>query len=164
MSCVIRKMRQTEYPMLENFLYDAVQQDEEHIQLPRSILKEPKPRLYLENFGNLNSDQCLCAEMRGQVVGAVWVRNVDDGYGSIDSDTPELAVSLQKEHRGQGIGTRLVWEMLTCLKMAGHERTSAFVNKSNYAVRMYKNLGFEVADENPREYIMVCQLQKRSHA
>ena len=164
MSCVIRKMRQTEYPMLKNFLYDAVIQDEEHIELPRSILDEPEQKIYLENFGNGDDDQCLCAEMRGQVVGAVWVRKMEGGYGSLDGDTPELVVSMNKDYRGKGIGTQLVWEMLTCLRVKGHERASAFVNRSNYAVKMYKNLGFEVADGNLKEYIMVCQLQKRSYA
>jgi len=30
--------------------------------------------------------------------------------------------------------------------------------KENYAVNMYKNLDFEVAEENKEDYIMICKL------
>ena len=29
----------------------------------------------------------------------------------------------------------------------------------NYAVRMYRKIGFEIVDENDEEYIMICKLQ-----
>ena len=32
------------------------------------------------------------------------------------------------------------------------------VQKANYAVRMYENVGFKTVDENDEEYIMVCEL------
>lgn len=32
------------------------------------------------------------------------------------------------------------------------------VQKANYAVKMYKNVGFKTVDENAEEYIMVCEL------
>lgn len=32
------------------------------------------------------------------------------------------------------------------------------VQKANYAVRMYENIGFKTVDENDEEYIMVCEL------
>jgi len=28
----------------------------------------------------------------------------------------------------------------------------------NYAVRMYREIGFEIVDENDEEYIMICKL------
>lgn len=39
---------------------------------------------------------------------------------------------------------------------SGWEKLSA--KKANYAVKMYKNAGFEIVDENAEEYIMVCEL------
>lgn len=33
-----------------------------------------------------------------------------------------------------------------------------FVPEANYAVRMYKKVGFEIVDENDEEYIMVCEM------
>ena len=32
----------------------------------------------------------------------------------------------------------------------------------NYAVRMYRKVGFEIVDENDEEYIMICKLQELS--
>ena len=49
-------------------------------------------------------------------------------------------------------------EMLAMLKEKGYERASLAVQKANYAVRMYENVGFKTVDENDEEYIMVCEL------
>ena len=48
--------------------------------------------------------------------------------------------------------------MLALLKEKGYKRASLAVQKANYAVRMYKNVGFKTVDENEEEYIMVCSL------
>ena len=49
-------------------------------------------------------------------------------------------------------------EMLKLLKENGYKKASLAVQKANYAVKMYKKLGFEVVDENEEEYIMVYKL------
>ena len=46
-------------------------------------------------------------------------------------------------------------DMLALLAARGFRRASLAVQKANYAVRMYKNVGFEIADENDEEFIMV---------
>lgn len=38
-------------------------------------------------------DKALVAEIQGNVVGAIWVRIMND-YGHIDNDTPSLAMSV----------------------------------------------------------------------
>lgn len=48
--------------------------------------------------------------------------------------------------------------MLAELKDKGYKKTSLSVQKQNYAVKMYRNVGFEIVDENEEEYIMVCKL------
>ena len=102
-------------------------------------------------------DWCLVAEVKRKIVGAVWVRIMDD-YGHIDDETPSFAISLHEEYRNLGIGTALMRDMLEFLKNKDYKRTSLSVQKANYAVRMYQKVGFEVIDENEEEYIMVCQL------
>ena len=49
-------------------------------------------------------------------------------------------------------------EMLRILKSKGYKQASLAVQKANYAVKMYKKVGFEVVDENKEEYIMLCHL------
>ena len=61
-------------------------------------------------------------------------------------------------NRGQGIGSQLMVRMLELLKWQGYERASLAVQKANYAVRMYENVGFKTVDKNDEEYIMVCEL------
>lgn len=48
--------------------------------------------------------------------------------------------------------------MLDLLKQNGYKQTSLAVQKANYAVKMYKNVGFYTIDENDEEYIMICKL------
>lgn len=94
------------------------------------------------------------AEVGGKIVGAVWVRIMND-YGHIDDETPSLAISLYKEYRGFGIGTAMMKEILTLLKAHGYSRVSLSVQKANYAAKMYLKIGFEIVKENEEEYIMV---------
>jgi len=76
----------------------------------------------------------------------------------VDDETPSFAISLIPEYRSCGIGTRMMKEMLSLLKRNGYRQTSLAVQKANYAVRMYRNIGFEIIDENDEEYIMVCRI------
>ncbi len=69
-----------------------------------------------------------------------------------------FAISLYKEYRNHGIGTRLMTTMLDELRRQGYRQASLAVQKANYAVRMYLSVGFEIIDENEEEYIMLCRL------
>ncbi len=42
--------------------------------------------------------------------------------------------------------------------MFEYQRASLYVQKKNYAVKMYRALGFEVVVDNPEEYIMLVRL------
>jgi GNAT superfamily N-acetyltransferase len=86
------------------------------------------------------------------------LRVYTEDFGHIDDATPSFAISLYKEYRKQGIGSQLMVKMLELLKRQGYERASLAVQKANYAVKMYENVGFKVVDENDEEYIMVCEL------
>ena len=90
-------------------------------------------------------------------MGTAWARIMDD-YGHIDNNTPSIAISLYKDHRGHGIGTELMIYLLEVLRRQGFCQVSLAVQKENYAVRMYKKVGFETVDENSQEYIMICRL------
>lgn len=155
----IREMTAAEYPLLEDFLYEAIFIPEGVEAPPKDIIKRPELQVYIEDFGAKKGDLCYCAEENGKVIGAVWVRIMND-YGHIDNDTPSFAISLYKEYRGKGTGTALMKTMLEALKEKGYRQASLAVQKANYAYKMYRKVGFEVADENEEEYIMVCALGK----
>lgn len=113
--------------------------------------------MYVSDFGKQKDDHCFVAEVDGKVVGAVWVRIMND-YGHIDDETPSFAISLYKEYRGYGIGTALMEQMLSSLKEIGYKKTSLAVQKTNYALKIYLKIGFVIVDENEEEYIMVNYL------
>ena len=152
----IREIRKNEYSILSGFLYESIFIPKGMNKPPKSIIEQPELQVYIEDFGK-KDDWCLVAEIKEKIVGAVWVRIMDD-YGHIDDETPSFAISLYEEYRNMGIGTALMRDMLELLKNKGYKQTSLSVQKANYAVRMYQKVGFEVIDENEEEYIMVCRL------
>jgi ribosomal protein S18 acetylase RimI-like enzyme len=159
----IREITAGDYPLLAEFLYLAVYQRDRSQPIPRSVLTEPRVRIYVEGFGSLPDDRGLVAEADRKVVGAAWARVLGGdppGYGHIDDSTPELAISLLPEYRGRGIGTRMMRDLIQLLAECGYAQTSLSVDKANYAVRMYEGLGFEVAAENDDDLLMIRGLSK----
>ena len=156
MDYIIREIRKNEYPILSEFLYEAIFIPEGMDKPPKSIIKQPEMQVYIEDFGK-EDDWCFVAEIKEKIVGAVWVRIMND-YGHIDDETPSFAMSLYEEYRDLGIGTALMGVMLQFLREKGYKQASLSVQKANYAVRMYRKAGFEVINENEEEYIMVCRL------
>ena len=158
MKYIIREIKQTEYSVLDEFLYEAIFIPDGTEPPERSIINLPELQVYVADFGKEKDDICFVAEVEGKVVGAVWVRVMND-YGHIEDGVPSFAISLYKEYRGYGIGTALMQRMLCELKQRGYEKVSLSVQKANYAVQMYLKVGFEVLNEHEEEYIMVCDLK-----
>lgn len=153
----LRKIRPDEMDLIKDFLYEAIYIPEGVEPPAREIIEQPELKLYYDGFGSGRADNCIVADDNGRVIGAIWTRIMND-YGHVDDETPSFAISLYKEYRGQGIGTRLMKEMLALLRSQGYRKASLAVQKANYAVRMYEKAGFRTVDENNEEYIMVCEL------
>ena len=111
----IREIQKQEYPLLDHFLYEAIFVPEGIEPPPKTIIKSPELQVYVERFGESNDDWGLVAEVDGKIIGAVWVRIMND-YGHIDDETPSLAISLYKEYRDFGIGTAMMKEILALMK------------------------------------------------
>ena len=158
----IRKILPEELGILDEMLYEAIFKPEGNEPFPRSVTQIPEINVYIEGFGGRKDDYCLVADLSGSIIGAVWVRILAGkirGYGNIDDQTPEFAISLLKEYRNQGIGTLLMQKMIEYLKRKGYAQTSLSVQKNNYAVKMYQKLGFEIIHENEEDYLMVLRLK-----
>lgn len=161
MDYVIRHIRQAEWPLIEDFLYEAVFIPEGFEgEVPRSVIRDdPKCRAAYLGFGSLPDDRALVAVVDDTVVGACWVRTTDE-YGHIDDDTPSFSISLYEPYRGYGMGGAMMRRMLDELGEAGYARVSLSVQKENPALRLYERLGFRIvgygADKS--EWLMACQL------
>lgn len=157
MDYIIRELRQEEVKVLDTFLYEAIFIPEGVEAPSKEIIKQPELQVYVTDFGKKKGDICFVAEADNKIVGAVWVRIMND-YGHVDDETPSFAISLLKEYRNYGIGTELMKRMLDELRDNGYQQSSLAVQKMNYAVSMYKKVGFEIVDENEEEFIMICRL------
>ena len=157
MDYTIRNIKETEYKVLSDFLYEAIFIPDGVKAPSKDIINKLELQVYISDFGKHKGDYGLVAESDKKIIGAVWVRIMND-YGHVDNETPSFAISLFPEYRNHGIGTALMKSMIDLLKAEKYKQASLAVQKANYAVNMYKNVGFEIVDENEEEYIMICKL------
>ena len=126
MNYLIRELKQDENKVLDTFLYEAIFIPEGVSAPPKDIINQPDLQVYVKDFGKNKGDLCLVAQVSDKIVGAVWVRIMND-YGHIDNETPSFAISLLKHYRNYGIGTELMKQMLTKLKLEGYKQASLFI-------------------------------------
>lgn len=69
-------------------------------------------------------------------------------------------MSIYPQYRNKGIGTSLLKNFLIFLRQKNYTQISLSVQKNNYAVNMYKKLGFKIISQNQSEYIMSLLLKK----
>ncbi len=121
MQYIIRKIKETEYDVLNDFIYEAIFIPKGVEPPPKSIIQNEDLQVYVRDFGKFPDDHCLIAETDGKIVGAVWTRIMND-YGHVDDATPSFAISLYKEYRSFGIGTAMMKHMLELLKQSGYKQ------------------------------------------
>ena len=160
----VRELKEPDYVCLNEFLYQAIYIPEGMSLPPRSIINEPEIFVYIKDFGTQAGDLGVVAEQNGQNIGAAWTRIIP-AYGHVDTETPELAISVLPEFRGYGIGTKLMKRLFEVLRNNGYKQTSLSVQKDNPAVRLYKRLGYKMSGERfdhagHEDYLMIKELQK----
>jgi len=141
----VREIAVEDYPLLEDFLYNAIYIPPGMTMPPREFIFDPEIYLYVKGFGG--KDDCgVVAERDGEVIGAAWTRIIP-AYGHIDAETPELAISVLSEYRAKGVGSALMLRLFELLRGRGYRRTSLSVQKNNPAVRFYERLGYKIVGE-----------------
>ena len=148
MTYSIRSIEPSDQSHLWEFLYQAIYAAS---PVPREIVHQPELAKYADAWGRLGDLGFMAVALENQAsVGAAWVRlfTVENrGYGYIDEATPELAIAVLPEYRGQGIGTTLLMHLFEQAKHH-YSAISLSVSVDNPAMRLYRRLGFEaVAQE-----------------
>lgn len=157
----IRLIDKPDIHILEKFLYNAIYIPDVNTPLDKSIIYNKEIYNYIEGVGKAD-DIVLGCEYNNKIVALSWSRILNGevkGYGNIDDETPEIAISVLKRYRNKGIGTSLLKEHLKVLKNNNYKRVSLSVNKENYALDLYKKLGFDIIKENNEDYIMVLNFK-----
>jgi GNAT superfamily N-acetyltransferase len=141
----IRDLRDDEIGFLQEMLYAALAWRPD-VQLPPAewVLAHPQVSVFHTGWGR-PGDTALVAEIEGRAVGLVWYRMFTDaahGEGFVDEATPELAIAVVEEHRGRGIGRRLLLAAHERAKNDGLARLSLSVDPDNPAKRLYAASGY----------------------
>ena len=150
---IIRPIKPSEYPLLEDFHYMTISAPPGAAPHPRDIIYQPKSYQYIKDFGRLN-DFCVVAEVDNRVVGAAWTRFIR-GYGFVDDETPELAIAVLPEYRGRGLGSAMLESLHKIVRDRGNWAISLAVEKTNPAVHLYQRMGYQTVAENDDDFIMV---------
>ena len=107
------------------------------------VLADPRYAMYLAGWPR-RGDCGLVAEQDGPV-GAAWYRAYTEaihGYGFVAEDTPELSIAVRASRRREGIGRRLLMELIRASVAEGHPALSLSVNHENPARGLYESVGF----------------------
>jgi GNAT superfamily N-acetyltransferase len=130
-----------------------------------AVQKQPCLTRYVQNWGR-DGDMGFVACIGNLPIGAAWVRlwSIGDrGFGSIDDVTPELAMAVLPEYRGQGIGTKLLNQILETAQGL-FPGICLSVRAENPVANLYQRAGFiklegsEVVNRiGGSSYTMVCK-------
>lgn len=156
----IRNIRPDEHYFLREMLEQAIYFPDESLKQEKLLELEPVLSKYFENFGR-TGDLALVAVNGDILVGAIWTRlfaKEKGSYGFVDENTPELSMAIREDHRGQGIGTRLIDKLFEKLRDRGFRQVSLSVDKRNPALNLYQRSGFELFSEDGNAYTMLRRI------
>ncbi len=125
-----------QYLAKELLLYAAgLDETDERLDRPSSLEQ------YEINYGSYNGDVGVYMIVSNKVVGGAWTRILENGFGHVDAETPELTFAVKPEFRNQGIGTSIMNQLFTEVSKV-FEQMSLSVGEKSPAVGLYKRLGF----------------------
>jgi len=116
---------------------------------PRFTMREvedtPQFRHYYDGWPSDEDFGLVVEGAEGAAVAVVWLRYFtaqDPGYGFVADTIPELSIWVSAEHRGQGIGGRLLHRVTEVAQSRGVTAISLSVEDGNPAARLYARHGF----------------------
>jgi ribosomal protein S18 acetylase RimI-like enzyme len=126
---------------------------------------DPMSARYLDGWGRLGDAGLVAEDGRGHPVGAAWYRlfpATAPGHGYVDAATPELAIAVVADRRGQGIGASLMQTLLERARAAGFAALSLSVGPANgRAIALYQRHGFRRVAVLGGSYTMLAELGAR---
>src|SRR6476469_6428583 len=129
-------------------LYEASYAEENGVPDVATLREHAELARYVEGWGDRTDLGVVASDGdSGDPVGAAWLRLLTGeatGYGSVDDETPDLAIAVLPDPRGRGLGGRLLRELLDA---AGGRSVavSLSVRAENPALGVFERTGFRVA-------------------
>lgn len=119
-------------------------------------MTDPRYAMYLDGWPR-RGDHGLVAE-DDEPIGAAWYRaytKADHGYGFIAEDVLELSIAVVATHRREGVGRRLLTDLISDSIAQGCRALSLSVAENNPARRLYESLGFVLVEQHGHSITMV---------
>jgi GNAT superfamily N-acetyltransferase len=120
------------------------------------VMADPRYAMYLTGWPR-QGDYGLVAEQDGPV-GAAWFRTYTEenhGYGFVAEDVPELSIAVIASRRHEGIGRRLLVDLIDASVAQGCSAMSLSVSEENPARALYESAGFVPVEKHGRSWTMV---------
>jgi ribosomal protein S18 acetylase RimI-like enzyme len=102
-------------------------------------------------------DSGLIAE-QDEPVGAAWFRTFTQaghGHGFVAEDVPELSLAVISSRRHEGIGRRLLVELIDASVDQGYRALSLSGREQNPARRLYESVGFVTVAKDGTSWTMI---------
>ena len=150
MQFYIRHITQDDIPFLWDMIYYASRMPEDGIVSSEAARLDPYVNIYVKEWGRRGDCGVIAYEPQSlQKLGAAWLRFLTDDkshYGYYDDVTPELAIAVLPEMKGQGVGSALLSHLI---RMARGQVPAIVltVRNDNPARRLYERCGFVVINE-----------------
>jgi ribosomal protein S18 acetylase RimI-like enzyme len=120
------------------------------------VLADPRYAMYLAGWPK-HGDDGLIAEQDGPV-GAAWYRTftaASHGHGFVAEDVPELAIAVIASRRHEGIGQRLLADLVEASVAQGYPALSLSVAAHNPARALYESNGFVPVEKRETSWTMI---------
>ncbi len=130
-------------PFLWEMLFQALYVPEGSPPFSRDVLAETDIACYVKGWGR-PGDWGMIAWEGDTPVGAIWLRKwsgKEKGYGYVDETIPEMSIALLADHRGRGLGTHMIQEIVR-IAHKDYPGISLSVVETSPARRLYERLGF----------------------
>jgi ribosomal protein S18 acetylase RimI-like enzyme len=146
-----------DFPFLATMLGEAaVWRPDKPTPTADQVLADPRYSMYLAEWPR-PGDYGLIAEQDAPV-GAAWYRtytNANHGHGFVTEEIPELSIAVVASRRHEGIGRRLLVDLIGTSESQGYAALSLSVREVNPARRLYESVGFVPAEKHGSSWIMV---------
>lgn len=120
------------------------------------VLADARYARYLAGWPR-EGDYGLVAEQEGPV-GAAWYRTFTEAshaLGFVAADVPELAIAVISSRRHEGIGRRLLVDLIEVSVAQGHPALSLSVREENPARGLYESSGFVPVEKHGTSWTMI---------
>jgi len=149
MDYVIRQLTSEDEPVLWEMLYYGLFSAGKSEPPSRDVVRRPEISRYVEGWGRVGDTGFVAHDEKNQaLLGAAWLRRPTDKSDA----SPELALAVKPEHRGHGIGTALLTQLVRA--NPDHSMISVSFVTGKPVLRLYERFGFKVVEQRPDAVVM----------